>query len=378
MSLRLAALSTAAILVATPLAGSTGEALNDGSGNIWGRICSFSGNGLSVSSWARSRNTPVAKCPPPPTGYQTLPSIGTGGDTSVAFNIGYDPDTQRLCFTTNNLPQAPVLRVGVGNTLSVQIANTLHDTGKPPVTNCPIETYGGEGLCLPEPVFPEAPGPDGGFYPLMANEAHAADGTSNLHVHGLFVPPVACSDEVLASTIYPAVWGGRLAPMPPCQPAPNMLDYAYQLPPDHPAGAYWYHTHRHGEAEHETQMGLVGAIVVEDAGDAWRQSIGVSDEVLLVTDEPNPACLVGPSCDLKIGAQPFTRRQPDGPKARAAARASFQAAPARIRGSTRSIRLANVPMAPAAISAVSSSGHYSSTAPRCPKRRMDFPPTTSC
>ncbi|HTZ70046.1 MAG TPA: multicopper oxidase domain-containing protein, partial [Acetobacteraceae bacterium] len=111
------------------------------------------------------------------------------------------------------------------------------------------------------------------------------------------------------------------APLAPCQPDPYTLDYTYQLPANHPAGAYWYHTHRHGQAEHQTQMGLAGAIVVEDAGDAWRRSIGVTDEVLLVTDTPNVACLKGPNCDAQVSPG-VTVRQPHGDAARAAARAA--------------------------------------------------------
>ncbi len=308
-------LAASAILVANPLARTAGEVR---SVSIWGRICSV-GDGESGSSvWAPHAALPVAKCPPAQAGYQSLVSVGNGGDTSANLAIGYDQDSKRLCFTATGLPEAPVLRVGVGHSLSVQTVNTLHDTGGQHDRNCPIDTFGSEGLCLPKPVFAEAPGADGSFYPLMANEAHTADGTSNLHVHGLFVPPVACSDEVLKSAIYPANWGGPVAALPPCQTSPNALAYTYNLPADHPAGAYWYHTHRHGEAEHQTQMGLVGAIVVEDQGDAYRASIGVTDEVLLVTDTPNPACLAGPSCDALVRPkQP--RRQMNGAAARAMA-----------------------------------------------------------
>jgi FtsP/CotA-like multicopper oxidase with cupredoxin domain len=319
MSFRLLPLTVLAALLPVSRAGTTVPA---DAGNIWGRICGFSDSdaeGPAQSSAAR--NLPVANCPPPPTGYTSLPSIGNGGNTSANLDIGYDPDTKRLCFVSTGLPQAPVLRVGVGDTLAVQITNTLQDTGKHSNTNCPIDTFGGEGLCLPKPVFAEAPGPDGPYYPLMANEAHTADGTSNLHVHGLFVPPVTCSDEVLASTIYPSNWAARQAPLAPCQAAPNTLNYTYNLPAYHPAGVYWYHTHRHGQAEHQTQMGLLGAIVVEDAGDAWRSSIGVSDEVLLVTDTPNPACLQGPNCDAPINPG-YTRRQDNAAASRAAARAT--------------------------------------------------------
>jgi FtsP/CotA-like multicopper oxidase with cupredoxin domain len=321
------ALVSATFLVATPIARSAGGSDTD---IIWGSICSV-GNGGTVSpaQWAAENKVPIAKCYPQPTTYESLPSVGNGGNTSVSFKIGYDPDEKRLCFVANGLQAPPVLRVGVGDTLSIQIANTLHDTGPLRDKNCPIDSYGGEGLCSPKPVFAESPGPDGSFYPIMANEAHTADGTSNLHVHGLFVSPLPCSDEVLNSAIFPVNWRAPLPQFPVCQNAPNNLTYTYQLPADHPAGAYWYHTHRHGQAEHETQMGLAGAIVVDDAGDAWRDSIGVTDEVLLVTDIPNPACLVGPNCDGRVGPPPeigsrTNRRQGNADAARAAARATLQ------------------------------------------------------
>jgi FtsP/CotA-like multicopper oxidase with cupredoxin domain len=279
---------------------------------LWGSICSYSDDGAPRrTAWHLPPNTQVPDCTPLPTSFQTLPSVGAGGNTSVSFTIGYNHNTQQLCFIAAGYSQAPVLRVGVGDTLSVQIANTLNDTGRLHDHNCPIQDFGGEGLCYPKPVFEERPGVDANFYPLMANEGHRADGTTNLHVHGLFVSPQPCSDEVLASTIYPANWGAGTGTLAPCQSGPDELSYTYQLPANQPAGAYWYHTHRHGQAEHETQMGLVGAIVVEDAGDAWRQSIGVTDQVLLVTDVPNPACLVGPNCDAKLPPKRSgqTRRQ---------------------------------------------------------------------
>jgi len=317
MHLRATALLAASLAIVPSLGANSEGGVN----LFFGNICHFAGIGSAWSAGlSRPPIVPVAKCSPLPTGYHTLSSVGDGGDLSIDFRIGYDHDSKRLCFVATGLPEAPVLRVGVGHTLSIQIANTLRDTDDPAAReknfNCPIDSFGGEGLCLQKLVFPEAPGPDGPFYPLMANQAHTADGTSNLHVHGLFVPPVTCSDEVLRSTIYPANWRGGIAPLAPCQSAPNTLSYTYRLPANHPAGVYWYHTHRHGQAEHQTQMGLAGAIVVEDAGDAYRKSIGVTDEVLLVTDTPDTACLIGPNCDI-----PHTTplRQPNADAARAAA-----------------------------------------------------------
>jgi len=303
-------------LFATPIAASTATDRSEDLVRLLGRICSTGGEDSNqLIDPTTLAQIPTAKCGAQPTSFASLPSLGDGGDLSVDFRIGYDHDTKRLCFNTLHLPQAPVLRVGVGHTLTVKINNTLHDTG---IKNCPIDTFGSEGYCLPKPVFAESPGPDGDFYPIMAQEAHIADGITNLHVHGLFVPPLPCSDDVITSAIYPANWPLKTELTPSCQSQANSLTYTYQLPPDHPAGAYWYHTHRHGEAEHQTQMGLVGAIVVEDKGDRYRKSIGVTDEVLLVTDIPNVACLIGVNCDAKIPP----RRQPHGELAREAARAS--------------------------------------------------------
>jgi len=307
-------------LMAIPGIASPSEVVPD---NVWGHICSYA-NAIATypADWATRTILPAAKCSPAPTGFHTLSSVGGGGDTSIGFDIGYDQDSKRLCFVATGLPEAPVLRVGVGHTLSIRISNTLRDTGRYDTNNCPIDTFGGEGLCLPKLVFAEAPGADGPYYPLEANEAHTADGTSNLHVHGLFVTPQICSDEVLRSAIYPANWEGPVATPPPCQSAADTLTYTYRLPAYHPAGLYWYHTHRHGQAEHQSQMGLVGAIVVENIGDFYRKAIGVTDEVLLVTDTPDTACIVGVSCDVA-----GRRRQDNAASARARAKASAAAAP---------------------------------------------------
>lgn len=264
----------------------------------WNLIChTVPGQVLRFASLTRAAQAAVARCGPKPSAFHELSSVGGDGDTVVDLGIGFDPDTDRLCYVTPSLPETPVIRVGVGHELTIKLTNTLHNTGTGHEVNCPIDVFGGEQLCLPLPYFEEKPGPDGKFYPLMANEAHEADGTSNLHVHGMFVPPQPCSDEVLKSTIYPANWQGPLAPMPGCQTAPNSLTYTYHLPANHPAGLYWFHSHRHGEAEQETQMGLVGAIVVEDRSDAYRRSIGVTDEVLIVDDTPRSPCAIGLGCD---------------------------------------------------------------------------------
>jgi FtsP/CotA-like multicopper oxidase with cupredoxin domain len=290
--LRLSAVSLVAILAA-----SSTNAIE--ANFLWGRICTPAA--LTGQAAVKRATAPIAKCGAAPTKFRELPSVGGEGNTSVALTIGFDPSTQRLCYTSPSLPEAPVIRVGVGHKLTIKLTNSLNDTetGQHMPINCPIELFGEISTCETRPHLAEMPGADGKYYPIMANEAHAADGTSNLHVHGLFVSPQPCSDEVLKSTIYPANWSAAVATTKGCQTTPDSLTYTYDLPTNHPAGLYWYHTHRHGEAEHTTQMGLTGAIVVEDQGDVHRRSIGVTDEVLVVGDVPNVGCVSGPLCDLK-------------------------------------------------------------------------------
>lgn len=76
------------------------------------------------------------------------------------------------------------------------------------------------------------------------NDPHCFNGT-NLHSHGLWVNPAGNSDNVLIS-INPGV----------------DFQYEYNVPPDHPAGTFWYHTHRHGSTALQVSSGMAGALIV--------------------------------------------------------------------------------------------------------------------
>lgn len=69
--------------------------------------------------------------------------------------------------------------------------------------------------------------------------------TTNLHLHGMWVSPSGNADNVLLS----------IAPG-------TSFDYEYAIPPDHPAGTYFYHTHQHGSTALQVSSGMAGAIIV--------------------------------------------------------------------------------------------------------------------
>lgn len=275
---------------------------------IWASICGQLRRDVAEAQRAafiaETALPPVARCAPVPTGYADPPSVGGAGDVSVSLKVGYDRATNRLCYTGDKLPSAPVIRVRAGQRLTVGVQNTLRDPGPAHQRNCVIQTFVEGGACDPRPHPPSRPGADGAFYPIQAALPHPADGSTNLHVHGLLVPPRACSDEVLRSVIYPANFAGPTLPALPCQTSPSQLTYSYDLPADHPAGLYFYHTHVHGEAEAASMMGLVGAIVVENADDDARAALGVTDRVLVVGDhprrQPSASAVVLPARPMRV------------------------------------------------------------------------------
>jgi len=103
------------------------------------------------------------------------------------------------------------------------------------------------------------------------NGPHCFNGT-NLHTHGLWVNPAGNGDNVLLS-INPGV----------------KFQYEYNIPGDHPAGTFWYHTHRHGSTALQVSSGMAGALIIRGnrqptptkTGDLDTLLDGLTDRVLV-------------------------------------------------------------------------------------------------
>lgn len=78
----------------------------------------------------------------------------------------------------------------------------------------------------------------------VMNTPHCFNGT-NLHSHGLWVSPTGNGDNVLLNI------GPHMA-----------FEYIYNIPSDHPAGTFWYHTHLHGSTALQVSSGMAGAIII--------------------------------------------------------------------------------------------------------------------
>lgn len=92
--------------------------------------------------------------------------------------------------------------------------------------------------------------------------------STNLHTHGWHVSPTGNSDNVLLD-IGPGI----------------TLDYEYYLPKDHPAGTFWYHSHRHGSTALQVSSGMAGTLIVEGFRELKDKAVnGIADIDTILKD----------------------------------------------------------------------------------------------
>jgi FtsP/CotA-like multicopper oxidase with cupredoxin domain len=94
--------------------------------------------------------------------------------------------------------------------------------------------------------------------------------STNLHFHGLTVPPVCHQDDVLKTSI---------------QPTDPPFEYRFQIPADEPPGLYWYHPHIHGFSSKEVSGGASGAMIIEGLEQANAEVAGLPERVLVIRDQ---------------------------------------------------------------------------------------------
>jgi FtsP/CotA-like multicopper oxidase with cupredoxin domain len=122
----------------------------------------------------------------------------------------------------------PVLRLRAGDTLRLHLVNML-----PPSTEAAL---------------------------------HDANAT-NVHFHGLHVPPTGMADNVYLDV-----------------PPGGTFDYELQIPADHTGGFFWYHPHLHGNVTHQVGGGMTGAIVIEGPLDQVPEVAAARERFLILNE----------------------------------------------------------------------------------------------
>ena len=94
--------------------------------------------------------------------------------------------------------------------------------------------------------------------------------STNLHFHGLTVPPVCHQDDVLKTSV---------------QPSDPPFEYRFRIPDNEPPGLYWYHPHIHGFSKAQVIGGASGALIVEGIERANPDLAGLPERVMIIRDQ---------------------------------------------------------------------------------------------
>jgi FtsP/CotA-like multicopper oxidase with cupredoxin domain len=154
------------------------------------------------------------------------------------------------CYLSPDGNVAPTLRLHPGDLLVLRLRNDLVDTDS-------SATGHQHGAKAAKPTDPCSSG------------AMSAVST-NLHFHGLTVPPVCHQDDVLKTSI---------------QPGDPPFEYRLRIPADEPPGLYWYHPHIHGFSSKQVSGGASGALIIEGLERANPEVAGLPERVLVIRDQ---------------------------------------------------------------------------------------------
>ena len=183
------------------------------------------------------------------------------------------------CYRDGNGSQAPNLRVHPGDWLVMSLKNDLHT---------PLHSAYDHGHNQDKEASA----------PIAGRCGHGMmDGlATNLHFHGLYVPPICHQDDVLNTLVSPSE--------PP-------FEYRLQIPPDQPPGVYWYHPHVHGFSNVQVQGGAAGALIVEGIERANPLLAGLPERVLVIRDQELATPDAAPNATL-VMPEIAPLRDPDG------------------------------------------------------------------
>jgi FtsP/CotA-like multicopper oxidase with cupredoxin domain len=210
----------------------------------------------------------VGNCPSRPNPGDTIANpldlYSQSGELDVALTLangvdpqGYTHDCYLYATDSGNI-EAPTLRLNPGDTLGLTLSNDLGPTGpKARLKKAPMH-MGPMKMTTKSPMD------------TSCNGGTVTEYSTNMHFHGLNVPPVCHQDDVINTLI---------------QPTDPPFQYTIQIPSNEPPGLYWYHPHPHGFTTIQVNGGASGALIVSGIENVKPQVAGLTEQVLLVRQQ---------------------------------------------------------------------------------------------
>jgi FtsP/CotA-like multicopper oxidase with cupredoxin domain len=214
--------------------------------------------GLSTARLLPAQELPSGSCPRPSPGAEVsepedLRSHDGVLQVDLAVHNYKEPDgNTRYCYLLPDGSQSPTLRLKPGDLLILHLKNDLSDTSSPVAAN-----HAHHQANAAKQSDPCASG-------------QMSSTSTNLHFHGLTVPPVCHQDDVLKTSI---------------QPEDPPFEYRFRIPDNEPPGLYWYHPHIHGFSTPQVLGGASGALIVEGIERANPKLAGLPERVFVIRDQ---------------------------------------------------------------------------------------------
>jgi FtsP/CotA-like multicopper oxidase with cupredoxin domain len=191
------------------------------------------------------------------------PSLSSqNGVLALALTMRNAPDSAgftHYCLdyaSSGGMVEAPTLRLNPGDTLAIDFTNQL---------NVPVPAKA--SLKYPMSRMRHASEPPS-TDPCKSTVMNF--NTTNLHFHGLNVPPVCHQDDVINTLI---------------QPSTTPFHYEIQIPANEPPGLYWYHPHPHGFSALQVNGGASGALIVNGIEKIKPEVTGLTERVFVIRQQ---------------------------------------------------------------------------------------------
>ncbi len=159
----------------------------------------------------------------------------------------------RYCYLDKNGKESPNLRVNPGDLVILKLKNSLKDFG------ADMAVAGSHHMHAASEKNTDP-----------CTSGQMSNTSTNLHFHGLTIPPVCHQDDVLKTSI---------------QPGDQPFEYRFRIPENEPPGLYWYHPHIHGFTKQEVLGGASGALIVEGIERANKEVAGLPERVIVIRDQ---------------------------------------------------------------------------------------------
>jgi FtsP/CotA-like multicopper oxidase with cupredoxin domain len=224
--------------------------------------------------WGISAAQLSAQCPDRPVqgtivqNPYTIQSSNGVLQATLAFGFSVDQaGFSHYCYqyqTPNGVTEAPTLRLQPGDQLQLSVANVIQNSD----ASLMKMDHAGDGRKCG----------DGGA---------ATINSTNVHFHGMPIPPICHQDDVINTLI---------------QPGSPAFDFNIQIPKDTPPGLYWYHPHVHGFTEFQVNGGAAGALIVDGMERVRPEVKGLTERVFVIRQQYLVPWIPGPY-DLTINYQ---------------------------------------------------------------------------